>query len=108
MASGALHHGFPPAAWERAKGEAHSILINKAKYKTTIIHSELFSALHAIRSDGMLSVIVVHKTGDLKPGFFDLVALLGRDIWDTDVCWGEELNRVCDAWDPAPDRQISN
>lgn len=49
---------------------------------------------------GMLSVIVVHKSGDQKPGsgFFKLAKKLGRETSDTDKCWIEELNRVYSYW----------
>jgi hypothetical protein len=48
----------------------------------------------------MLSVIVVHKTGDMQPGpgFFQLAKRLGRDTSDTTTCWIEELRRVHQYW----------
>ncbi|HWT03244.1 MAG TPA: hypothetical protein VN256_23530 [Pyrinomonadaceae bacterium] len=47
---------------------------------------------------GMLSVIVVHKEGDMMPGpgFFKLAKQLGRDTSDREKCWIEEFNRVRD------------
>jgi hypothetical protein len=49
---------------------------------------------------GMLSVIVVHKDGDMQPGpgFFDLARDLGRDTSDILVCWITELRRVHAQW----------
>ncbi len=51
---------------------------------------------------GMLSVIVVHKTGELKgypgDGFFKLAEDLGRDISNMEKCWMEERNKVYDYW----------
>ena len=49
---------------------------------------------------GMLSVVVVHKTGDQKPGpgFFKLAQSLGRNTADSDACWVSELNMVHAAW----------
>ena len=49
---------------------------------------------------GLLTVVVVHKTGDRKPGpgFFRLAAIRGRDASDSDRCWIEELKRVHDVW----------
>jgi hypothetical protein len=45
---------------------------------------------------GMLSVLVVHKVGDQKPGrgFFELAQQLGRDASDSDACWVNELQTV--------------
>jgi hypothetical protein len=45
---------------------------------------------------GMLSVLVVHKIGDQKPGrgFFELAQRLGRDVSDTDACWVQELQTI--------------
>ena len=44
---------------------------------------------------GMLSVIVVHKVGDVQPGpwFFELAKQLGRDTSDILKCWVEELRK---------------
>ena len=49
---------------------------------------------------GMLSVIVVHKDGDMQPGlgFFELAKKLGRDTSDKTACWVEELRRVHRSW----------
>ena len=49
---------------------------------------------------GMLSVLVVHKDGDLRPGpgFFELAAARGRDISDRDRCWLAEFNAVVAYW----------
>jgi hypothetical protein len=49
---------------------------------------------------GMLSVIVVHKVGDMQPGpgFFQLAKKLGRQISDKTTCWVEELHRVHGHW----------
>ena len=44
--------------------------------------------------------MVVHKTGDLKPGpgFFRLARSRGRHIVDEERFWIEELRNVYDAW----------
>lgn len=49
---------------------------------------------------GMLTVLVVHKTGDQMPGngFFDLAAKLGRDTSNREKLWIEEFSKVCAAW----------
>jgi hypothetical protein len=48
----------------------------------------------------MLSVIVVHKVGDMQPGrgFFELATQLGRDTSDVVVCWVNELKKVYAHW----------
>jgi hypothetical protein len=45
---------------------------------------------------GLLSVIVVHKDGDMMPGpgFFELAEELGRRFEDRTVFWITELKRV--------------
>jgi hypothetical protein len=49
---------------------------------------------------GMLSVIVVHKYGDMQPGpgFFELARKLDRDTSNILECWVAELHRVHAAW----------
>jgi len=49
---------------------------------------------------GMLSVLVVHKTGDMKPGpgFFELAKQLGYAVNDEDVFWISMFRKVCAAW----------
>ncbi len=48
----------------------------------------------------MLSVIVVHKSGDMQPGpgFFDLAKKLGRDTSDILKCCVGELKKVHAVW----------
>lgn len=52
------------------------------------------------RAGVMLSVLVIHKDGDLRPGpgFFSLMKKLGRDVKDPDVAWIAELNRILDRY----------
>ena len=49
---------------------------------------------------GLLTVVVVHKAGDMKPGsgFFTLARSRGRDIGDRQKIWVEELERVYEIW----------
>jgi hypothetical protein len=51
----------------------------------------------------MLSVIVVHKVGDIQPGpdFFQLAKKLKRDTSDNLICWITELKRVHGHWSNA-------
>lgn len=114
--------GFPPAAWRAAKTEVRSILVERAKRRSFITYSQLAPHITAIRVEyhdprlnallgeisteeeqrgrGLLSVVVVHKIGDMQPGqgFYELAERLGRQIPDITHFWGEEFNRVFDYW----------
>ncbi len=48
----------------------------------------------------MLSVVVVHKHGDMEPGpgFFELAKHLGRDTKDLLRFWIDELKKVHAYW----------
>jgi hypothetical protein len=49
---------------------------------------------------GMLSVVVIQKGGDMRPGggFFKLAQELGHDTHDRDKFWASEFERVRAAW----------
>lgn len=49
---------------------------------------------------GILSVVVVHKTGDMEPGngFYELVKYYKRDLLDRQKCFIEELHKVHAQW----------
>ena len=88
--------GYPDALWAKAKDEAKHVMIERAKLRGMIPYSDLVGQIHAIHMEahdpklfyllgevsteedeagrGMLSVIVVHKVGDMQPGpgFFEL------------------------------------
>ncbi len=115
-------YGYSISSWNETLEEMRLILIRKAKIGRTLSYSELTKQITTIemqpesfalaamlgelsededaRGRGMLSVIVVHKTGDTKPGpgFFKLAEQLGRDISDDDKCWVEESNNVYNCW----------
>ena len=115
-------YGFASPAWDAAKNEAKSILIEVARRKGRIAYSELVAQISAIDIEahdprmfhllgeisteeekagrGMLTAIVVHKSGDMQPGpgFFKLAKSLGKDTSDTLACWVGEFNRVHDYW----------
>lgn len=119
-------HGFAQSDWDAAKQEARAVMIQRAKRRRTISYSELVSQIHSISLDphdvrldhflgeissdeesqghGMLTVLVVHKSGDLEPGkgFYELARSLGRDVSDREKCWSEELHRVYEAWSDQP------
>jgi hypothetical protein len=101
------------------------ILIERAKLRGMMPYSELVQKLESIRLEansyalfamlgevsreedqagrGMLTVIVVHKSGDMQPGpgFFELAQLLGRDTSDILACWVAELKKVHAYWSGA-------
>ena len=117
-----FNHGFTQSAWNAAKEEARKAMIDAARRRDLIPYSDLAARItscilgpHDPRlarllgdisteedeaGRGMLSVLVVHKTGDQKPGpgFFTLARSRGRDATDEDRCWIEELQKVYNAW----------
>lgn len=117
-----MPHGYNDKAWTKAKSQAKDILVARAKQRGMIPYSELAAQIAAIRFEphassfwallgqiseeedaegrGMLSVIVVHKNGDMQPGpgFFELADSLGRDTTDILACWVEEFKVVHAYW----------
>lgn len=115
-------YGHPPELWEAAREEMRRLLVARARAGNTIAYSELVVQVKTIRLEpdshalatmlgeiseeedalgrGMLSVLVVHKTGDLRPGpgFFQLAKTLDRDTSDLERCWVDEFNRVLSVW----------
>ncbi len=115
-------YGYVGPDWDAAKDEAKSVLIDVARRKGRIAYSELVEKIHAIdigahdprlfhllgeisteednEGRGMLTAIVVHKSGDMQPGpgFFELAKSLGKDTTDILACWIKEFNRVHDYW----------
>ncbi|MDD1529633.1 hypothetical protein C7U92_27945 [Bradyrhizobium sp. WBOS7] len=117
-----MKHGFSGKDWESAKQEARSIMVERAKLRGMIAYSDLVRQIQSIRLEphdprlfhllgevsseedaagrGMLTVVVVHKLGDMQPGpgFFELAKLLGRDTKNIEKCWVAELHRVHAVW----------
>jgi hypothetical protein len=115
-------YGDKAEDWEAAKEEMRQVLVERARLRGMIPYSDLVSRIETIRMQpdssalghmlgeisqaedaagrGMLSVIVVHKVGDMQPGpgFFQLAKKLGRDTSDILTCWVEELKRVHRYW----------
>lgn len=115
-------YGFEGVQWDTAKEQAKSILIGVAARKGRIAYSELVGQISALSLEphdnrlfhllgeisseedkagrGMLTAIVVHKSGDMQPGpgFFELAKSLGKDTKDPLVCWISEFNKVHDYW----------
>ena len=114
-----LVHGFPQTNWDAAKSpgsydrmrqDARNDCIFRVKEIRSInlaAHDpRLFHLLGDISSDedsaghGMLTVVVVHKTGDMQPGpgFFELAKRLGRNTSNILKCWVEALRKVHAVW----------
>lgn len=115
-------HGYPDHVWAQAKEEAREVLARVARGRDVIAYSDfaaLVSAISFLASDqrfflllreisaeeyrdgrGMLTAVVVHRSGDYKPGpgFFDLARGLGLSVADTDRLWIEQLTKVHDHW----------
>lgn len=115
-------HGFAEDQWIAAKDEARQAMIAVARSGSLISYSELVRKvtscilepngahlahmLGEISSEedeegrGLLTVVVVRRTGDLKPGagFFRLARSRGRNVADEEQFWIEELRNVHDVW----------
>ena len=115
-------HGFSEDQWIAAKEEARQAMIAVARSKSVIAYSDLVRKITScilkpngthlphmlgeISSEedeenrGLLTVVVVHKSGDLKPGsgFFRLARSRERHLVDEEQFWIEELRNVYDAW----------
>lgn len=97
-------------------------MIKAAKRRAMITYSELVAQIttidlqaHDTRLDhllgevsseehaagrGLLTVVVVHKTGDMEPGpgFYELAKHLGIKVADKQKFWIGELHKVHAAW----------
>lgn len=113
---------YTTAIWEAARREMTIVLRKTAARRGQICYSDLLPQVTSIRFDlddrayhrmlgeiseaedtqgrGMLSAIVVHKTGDQEPGkgFHELAAQLGRNTNDPLKCWVDEMKLVHDVW----------
>lgn len=122
MLRAGFDHGFQSDFWAAAKEEAREIMIERARRRSTIAYSELVARIRSISFQphdprlfhllgevsteedkagrGMLTVVVVHKSGDMAPGpgFYELATALGREIRDRDEFWIEELHSVFGYW----------
>jgi hypothetical protein len=118
--------GFSQTQWDQAKEEMRRTLIATAQAQEVISYSDVVQHVQTIRFEahdkrffemlgeistqedaagrGMLSVVVVHKQGDMQPGpgFFELAKKLRRDTHDVTRCWIEELKRVYVQWQRQP------
>jgi hypothetical protein len=126
-----LKCGIPIKDWKKAKREVRKVLIRRAKARGIISYPNLTRKLTAIQLDphsfalrtllqeitaeedaagrGMLSALVVYRSGDRQPGpgFFDLAQRLGKDTPDILSCWITELKLVYAYWSGGGEGSIS-
>lgn len=115
--------------WAEAKQQAIAAMVDRAKVRGMIPYSDLVNKIDAVRFQahdtrlfhllgevsveenasgrGMLSVVVVHKHGDMQPGpgFFVLGQHLGYDTKDLLKFWVEQLHKVHGYWSRASVKQ---
>jgi hypothetical protein len=118
----ANYFGISAADWKRGRDEMRSILQRIAAERRMIAYSELAAEMKTLRIEpfglqmsemlgevseeeddagrGLLTVIVVHKSGDMEPGkgFYDLAAKRGRNVTDKTKLWVAELHKVHEYW----------
>ncbi len=114
--------GYAAKTWQASKDEIRAVLVDCARREKTIAYSDLVPKITALdlqahdpRLDellgqisieenghgrGVLSVLVVHKTGDLRPGraFCNCAEQLGLDTSDEDRRWADQLNKIYSCW----------
>ena len=114
--------GISANDWNMAKQEACAAMIDRAKLRGMITYSDLVAKIEAVKFSahdtrlfhllgeisieendlgrGMLSVVVVHKHGDMQPGpgFFLLGQHLGYDTKNLLKFWVEQLKKVHSVW----------
>jgi hypothetical protein len=115
-------YGHPDDLWSQTKIELCTMLVAKARTRSVVPYSGLVAqlgpltfapedfAFHRMLDEvswdgdthgrGLLTVIVVHKDGDMRPGpgFFELARDRGRQVADIDIAWLEELDKVWGYW----------
>ena len=115
-------HGFSQDDWSGAKEEAREAMAAVAARGGIICYSDLVEQIETctlephgahlahmlgeISTDevnagrGMLTVVVVHKGGDYRPGpgFFELARSLGYETSDREGFWIQEFAKVHGVW----------
>jgi hypothetical protein len=115
-------YGISSETWKAAKAEIRQVLVAAARRRSVVPYSEVTAQLKSYALDpedfrfhrllgeisteedergrGLLTVIVVHKGGDMRPGpgFFELAADRNRETDDLDKTWLAELDRVWGYW----------
>lgn len=114
--------GHTKSQWDIFKAEARKILVAEAARRGMITYGELAARMTTIAVEphdqvlweiigdvgrdeekagrGILSVLVVHKHGDMEPGggFYDLAKSFGRKTSDRTKCFVEEMHKVHAVW----------
>lgn len=114
--------GHTKKQWQSFKAEAREILVEVASGRAMITYGELASRMTTIAVEphdmvmwhiigdvsvdeekagrGLLSVLVVHKHGDMEPGFgfYELAKFFGRKAANKTKCFVEEMHKVHAAW----------
>lgn len=114
--------GISPQDWATAKEQARDAMIERARLRGMIPYSDLVARIGAVKflahdarlfhllgeisvdendaGRGLLSVVVVHKHGDMQPGpgFFLLGQHLGYDTRDLLKFWVDQLRKVHLVW----------
>lgn len=114
--------GFKKTDWDSFKKEACKIMSSVASQRQMITYGDLAAQMTTIQVEpheivlweiigdvardeeqagrGLLSVVVVHKHGDMEPGpgFFELAKYFKRNTSDQTKCWIEETKRVYKVW----------
>lgn len=114
--------GFEVATWEAAKTEAKQLLAGYARRRQMVPYSDFVRQIRSIDLEphdprlppflgeisseestagrGMLTALIVHKSGDFQPGpgFFELARQLGHQFDDIEKFWVQEVKRVFEAW----------
>ena len=117
-----MPHGFSATEWAAGVTEMTTILQRKAAIRGMITYSDLAKEMQSIKigyhdpamddmllevsrnessnGRGLLSVIVVHKYGDMEPGhgFYTLAAEMGMDTTDRTKCWIDQTKNVWACW----------
>jgi hypothetical protein len=117
-----FNHGFAQSDWNAAKAAARQVMIECARSRRMIPYSDLVRQITRIRLQahdarlshflgeiaseedergrGLLTVVVVHKSGDMQPGpgFFELAQSRGRNTSNIVECWVDELKKVFAYW----------
>ena len=114
--------GQTKKAWDAYKAEAREHMATAAGKRRMITYSELAFMMTSVQVQahdqmlwdiigdvagdeatagrGLLSVVVVHKHGDMQPGpgFFELAKYFKRQTSDRTRCFIDELNKVHHYW----------
>lgn len=119
-----MPYGFHQESWERAKEEALQVLQERAsrRHSQTISYTVLVESLTSIQIDPhdprlssfleeivvdehrsgrpLITVLVVHKTGDQMPGegFYEISEQLGFEVANREAFWIQEFQRTLNYW----------